>query len=66
QSGKPQNAIEKLRNEEIYKTVKDLLTAIVCNDSLPNGAIKWETIGEISDAFDSYAAQHPEVIPVLQ
>ncbi|TOH64891.1 hypothetical protein, partial [Vibrio parahaemolyticus] len=25
QSGKPQNAIEKLRNEEIYKTVKDLL-----------------------------------------
>lgn len=66
QSGKPQNAIEKLRNEEIYKTVKDLLTAIVCNDSLPNGAIKWETMGEISDAFDSYAAQHPEVIPVLQ
>ncbi|MFI8622556.1 ATP-dependent nuclease [Marinomonas sp. NPDC078689] len=64
-AGKPQNAIDKLRDEDIYRTVKELLTAIVEDGQLPVGAIKWESLDQISEAFDSYSEEHPEVIPVL-
>ncbi|ELR8704532.1 AAA family ATPase [Vibrio vulnificus] len=65
--GKPENAIEKLRKPEIYQTVKDLLDAIIFNDDnkLPANAVKANNIDEISDAFDTYAAVNPEVIPKL-
>ncbi|KZN34540.1 hypothetical protein N480_21175 [Pseudoalteromonas luteoviolacea S2607] len=64
-SGKPENAHEKLKDPNIYQTVKNLLNAIVLDndDSLPDGAIRANNIEEISDAFDTYAAIHPEVIP---
>lgn len=65
QAGKPQNAIDKLRDGNIYNKVKSLLSAILNNGNLPNGTIKWEAMEDIDTAFDRYAEDNPDVIPVL-
>ncbi|OCH57552.1 ATP-dependent endonuclease [Aliivibrio fischeri] len=64
---KPENAIEKLKEASIYETIENLLDAIIFNDDdkLPTTTVKANNIEEISDAFDTYAAMHPEVIPKL-
>lgn len=66
-SGKPENALTKLKDIYVYRIIKDLLTAIVKNNDklLPNGAVQWTELIEISDKFDTYAVINPEVIPTL-
>ncbi|MER2495604.1 AAA family ATPase [Vibrio neptunius] len=65
-SGKPENALNMLKEQEVYQVVKDLLIAILCGDEkmLPSGATRWNDIDEIEDKFESYAQQNPEVVPV--
>lgn len=67
--GKPENAIEKLKDQGIYKTVEDLLDAIIYNDNdndkLPTSTVKVSNINDLSDVFDTYAAINSEVIPKL-
>lgn len=65
-SGKPENALNMLRDSNVYQVVKDLLTAILNDDvdMLPSGAIKWNEIAEIQDKFETYAQDNPEVVPV--
>jgi len=66
-SGKPENALAKLKDQGIYKIVNELLTGIVTSDDnlLPENTIRWEVLAEISDKFDTYAINNPEVIPRL-
>ncbi|KAE8177395.1 ATP-dependent nuclease [Photobacterium carnosum] len=66
--GKPENAINMLKNAEIYQTVKNLLLSIINEDNelLPPNAVKWDRLNIISDKFDTYAIDNPEVIPVPQ
>ncbi|ENJ8203030.1 AAA family ATPase [Vibrio cholerae] len=66
-AGKPENAVAKMKEEEIYNTVESLLLAIVTQDKtkLPSGAVEWEAIEQISDKFDSFANSFPDVIPKL-
>ncbi|QFI39928.1 AAA family ATPase [Moritella marina ATCC 15381] len=66
-SGKPENAMTKLKDLGIYETVNSLLTAIVTgNDQLlPENVIKWTKLAEISDKFDTFAIINPEVVPKL-
>ncbi|WP_114765069.1 ATP-dependent nuclease [Vibrio rhodolitus] len=63
--GKPENAINMLKDAEMYETVKNLLLAIVNDDDalLPQSTVKWDRLEVISDKFDTYARSNPEVIP---
>ncbi|ELB2736831.1 AAA family ATPase [Vibrio alginolyticus] len=65
-SGKPENALNMLRDPDIYQVVQNLLTAILNNDDdmLPSGATKWNEIADIQDKFETYAQDNPEVVPV--
>ncbi|HHP2703574.1 TPA: ATP-dependent nuclease [Citrobacter freundii] len=64
-SGKPENAINMLKNTDVYEVVKSLLLGIVNADEnlLPENTIRWTEVSQISDRFDSYAQSNPEVIP---
>ncbi|ECW2502817.1 ATP-dependent endonuclease, partial [Salmonella enterica] len=64
-SGKPENAINMLKNTDVYEVVKNLLLGIVNADEnlLPENTIRWTEVSQISDRFDSYAQSNPEVIP---
>lgn len=66
-SGKPENAMTKLKDLSIYETVNSLLTAIVTGNEqlLPENVIKWTKLAEISDKFDTFAIINPEVVPKL-
>lgn len=66
-SGKPDNAITKLKDKDIYSTVERLLISIIKKDDklLPSGAIRWTELAQISDKFDTYALENPEVVPKL-
>lgn len=65
--GKPENAINMLKNPEIYLIVKNLLLSIIDGNeaTLPENVIKWERLELISDRFDTFARANPEVIPVI-
>lgn len=65
-SGKPENALNMLRDPDIYLVVQNLLIAILNDDNsvLPSGATKWSEIAEIQDKFETYAQDNPEVVPV--
>lgn len=64
-SGKPENALNMLKDPEIYSIVSNLLRAIITDDQtiLPAGATRWTEIEEIQDKFETYAIDNPEVVP---
>ncbi|MEZ8732816.1 ATP-dependent endonuclease [Vibrio splendidus] len=66
-TGKPENAIKMLKNEDIYAVIKNLLIGIINDNAqlLPAGTVRWTQISEIQDKFESYAIDNPEVIPNL-
>ncbi|MBL0638958.1 ATP-dependent nuclease [Aeromonas veronii] len=66
-SGKPENAINMLKEPDIYTKIKNLLLAIVNEtpELLPDNAIRWNNLEELEERFEAYAKENPEIIPTV-
>lgn len=62
EGGKPANAIEKIKEEDHYKTVKELLDSILNDTELPKNAVRWTEIEDLEKVVGEFSSVHVEEV----